>query len=235
MRILQYVFIICSLLAGSLLGFGEQPKDGSIPLKPIYPAGLTALTDKQTQTTTPYTLVILDLGQDQYLAKLELWQNETPINIQTSSDGIGYDQVATPSPILERPLTYDLTGFNGRYIKIINPTTVNCTEIKAYAAPDFQLTYVSINAIADVYSCAITVQTTGKGYMQLLYGMNYDFIYNKILLGIYSAMSLTDSETVVLTGLAPETTYRYQFKFRDINGKTIESNYFTFTTLPAVK
>lgn len=182
-----------------------------------------------------YISIIIDLKTDQYLQRLQIAQTELPTKIQTSSDGIGYDTIPTQTLTTINPLSYDLTGYNGRYIKISNSSTVNCSAIKIYAAPDFRLSYIFINALPSSNECTLSVKTFGKGYMQVLYGLNYDFIYNKTLLGIYSNMSMTNTETIQLKDLQPETTYRYQFKFSDLKGKTIESNYFTFTTLPLVK
>lgn len=234
MRSFLRLFVI-TLCASLLYGFGEQPKDTAVQAKSIYPASAQQLIDGKLNTGAAYKMVILDLGTDQYLESIQLYQKEIPEKIQTSSDGISYDSIPTTTiTITDNFLSCEATGYNGRYVKVTNSTTLNGNEIKVYPTPNFRLTFVSINASPSTDSCKLYVKTQGKGYMQLLYGMNYDFIYNKVLLGSYAAMSLTNEEVVIITGLQPETTYRYQFKFRALQDTTVESNYFTFTTLPVV-
>lgn len=77
MRSFLRLFVI-TLCASLLYGFGEQPKDTAVQAKSIYPASAQQLIDGKLNTGAAYKMVILDLGTDQYLESIQLYQKEIP-------------------------------------------------------------------------------------------------------------------------------------------------------------
>ena len=212
------ILFFSALLWSLSFGFGEQPKVPGIVANP----GL-------------YKTFTLDLGKDQYLKTITLDQTQPAETITLSSDGLDWHNAMMAAVSTSNPFSYNSTSENARYVKITNTTTINCNELRIIPDTAFRAQFVSINATPALDSCALYIKTEGRAYIQILYGLNYDYLYKKILLGSYSSMGIANEDTISLTNLQPETTYRYQIRLRDLNNNEINSYYFTFTTLPRIK
>lgn len=213
-----------------LFSFGEPPimPNNLGPQANTTPASAQAAIDGLLDTSTTTNSFIIDLQKMYYISTINVFQ-KIPPQVKLSRDIINWEIVTLSATL---PYTVVANNATGRYISITNTENISCQEVAIYPA-NVRATFVSINVVPQTTTAKVFVRVSLPVYTQLIYGLNYDFVYHKQLLGTWNNLSPDTSSTIILTDLVPQTTYRYQFRMHDLSGNLIESNYFTFTTLPA--
>lgn len=85
-------------------------------------------------------------------------------------------------------------------------------------------------ALLDLTSVVLTYHTIDEGQTQVVYGNNFDFIYEGYLAQVYQNQVPTNNHRVVITGLLPQTTYAYFIKSIMASGDEYQTPMFYFST-----
>ncbi len=87
-------------------------------------------------------------------------------------------------------------------------------------------------SVVSVNSFTVEFETSQPVSGQIRFGTNYDFVNNHKLTSAQLILNEKTKHQIVIDGLAPQTSYRYQIILRDPQtNEKVESDYYLVTTL----
>jgi hypothetical protein len=190
---------------------------------------MTALTDGNRGTGVSIEGATIALANDSLVSSVEVYENEPPSTVFTSVDNVFWKSL-TENRKIEGGYSYAVPLEVVRYVRVVNPTAHVCYEVVVRPREDYVFHFSMIDVQAKKDRAELAIALTAPAMIQINYGTNYDFIYEKKLTQAETLASYQQQQKIMLKNLQPETTYRYQVIAADVLGKKIYSNYFTFTT-----
>ncbi len=108
--------------------------------------------------------------------------------------------------------------------------TITLNEIEVYASSNYTYDLQDISVEAMDTKAILSFRTTREASAQVIYGTNYDYLYEKQLKQTIMDFAYTKDHSVVITDLKPQTSYRFQVRATDHLNNVIQSDFILFTT-----
>jgi len=188
--------------------------------------------------------LIFDLMRDVQISTIKIHLGiNTPLGAQDieiflGHNVIGWKKIKTKAILDNGVIIINLKENSGRYLRVnlsekhyYQPLFIR--EIEVFTKQPRQQNIYDVDIPQNLISTSSVVvkySTKQPTTTYLLYGNNFDFIYEGTISQVYSDLNNTTQHQIVLKNLIPKTTYVFRIGIKDAEGKKQLSEYLNFST-----
>jgi len=187
--------------------------------------------------------VILDLRHQLQVTTINVMGNssfnDNEISVFTGQNILSWTMVKSHVSIKNNLIIIVLDNNMGRYLKIVfgnkkREAPLRIKKLELYKLDKiFKQDIIKIDIperLITTRSVVIKYKTEQPSSTYILYGTNFDFIYDNKIENVYSNATPVEEHSVVLQNLLPKVTYVYVIVAEDVNKEKVRSGFLYFST-----